>query len=69
MAMGLPEFTVGIEEEYQIIDPETRELTSYVQKFLEQGTSADRQLDVYDRTQSLEAVVDHLIEETRADCV
>jgi carboxylate-amine ligase len=37
MAMGLPEFTVGIEEEYQIIDPETRELTSYVQKFLEQG--------------------------------
>jgi carboxylate-amine ligase len=35
--MGLPEFTVGIEEEYQIIDPQTRELTSYVQKFLEQG--------------------------------
>ena len=35
--MALPEFTIGIEEEYQIIDPETRELTSYVQKFLEQG--------------------------------
>ncbi len=30
-------FTVGIEEEYQIIDPESRELTSYVQEFLEQG--------------------------------
>jgi carboxylate-amine ligase len=35
--MVLPEFTVGIEEEYQIIDPESRELTSYVQKFLDRG--------------------------------
>ena len=30
-------FTLGIEEEYQIIDPETRELTSYIQEFLERG--------------------------------
>jgi len=29
--------TIGIEEEYQIIDPATRELRSYVQRFLEQG--------------------------------
>jgi carboxylate-amine ligase len=29
--------TIGIEEEYQIIDPATRELRSYVQWFLEQG--------------------------------
>lgn len=29
--------TLGIEEEYQIIDPQTRELTSYVQQFLEHG--------------------------------
>jgi len=35
--MPLPEFTIGIEEEYQIIDPVSRELTSYVQKFLERG--------------------------------
>ncbi len=35
--MALPELTVGIEEEYQIIDPETRDLTSYVQKFLDRG--------------------------------
>jgi carboxylate-amine ligase len=35
--MKLPEFTIGIEEEYQIIDPESRELTSYIQEFLEQG--------------------------------
>ncbi len=35
--MALPPFTIGIEEEYQIIDPETRELRSYIQEFLEQG--------------------------------
>lgn len=29
--------TIGIEEEYQIIDPATRELRSYVQRFIEQG--------------------------------
>ncbi len=29
--------TLGIEEEYQIINPETRALTSYVQQMLEQG--------------------------------
>ena len=35
--MTLPKLTIGIEEEYQVIDPKTRELTSYVQEFLEQG--------------------------------
>lgn len=35
--MSLPELTIGIEEEYQIIHPGTRELTSYVQEFLDQG--------------------------------
>ncbi|UCH24565.1 MAG: carboxylate-amine ligase [Trueperaceae bacterium] len=29
--------TIGIEEEYQIIDPNTRELTSYVQQMLKDG--------------------------------
>lgn len=29
--------TIGIEEEYQIIDPETRELTSYVQQLMNTG--------------------------------
>lgn len=33
---GVP-LTVGVEEEYQIILPETRDLHSYVSKFLEQG--------------------------------
>lgn len=35
--MSIPQLTIGIEEEYQIIDPETRGLTSYIQEFLEQG--------------------------------
>ncbi len=35
--MGLPKLTIGIEEEYQIIDPESRELTSYVQELLNRG--------------------------------
>ncbi len=34
-----PSLNIGIEEEYQIIDPHTRELRSYVQQFLEQGTA------------------------------
>jgi carboxylate-amine ligase len=34
---ALPELTIGIEEEYQIIDPQTRELKSFIQEFLEQG--------------------------------
>ena len=35
--MSITPLTIGIEEEYQIIDPETRGLTSYIQEFLEQG--------------------------------
>jgi glutamate---cysteine ligase / carboxylate-amine ligase len=32
-----PSFTIGIEEEYQIIDPQTRELKSYITEMLEAG--------------------------------
>src|SRR5436190_7410085 len=35
--MTPPSLTIGIEEEYQIIDPQTRELRSYITQFLEQG--------------------------------
>jgi carboxylate-amine ligase len=35
--MSQSELTIGVEEEYQIIDPESRQLTSYIQEFLEQG--------------------------------
>jgi carboxylate-amine ligase len=32
-----PSFSIGIEEEYQIIDPQTRELKSYITQLLEDG--------------------------------
>ena len=32
--MQAPSLTLGIEEEYQIIDPETRELKSYITEIL-----------------------------------
>lgn len=35
--MYIPPLTIGIEEEYQIIDPETRSLTSYVQQLMNEG--------------------------------
>ncbi|GAB4570880.1 MAG: carboxylate-amine ligase [Anaerolineae bacterium] len=35
--MFTPPLTLGIEEEYQIIDPETRNLTSYVQQLMNHG--------------------------------
>ncbi len=35
--MKLEDLTIGIEEEYQIVDPKTGELTSFISEFLEQG--------------------------------
>lgn len=35
--MSLPNFTLGIEEEYQIVDPQTRELRSHISAMLEAG--------------------------------
>jgi carboxylate-amine ligase len=31
----LPAFTLGVEEEYQIIDPETRDLRSHLSKIVD----------------------------------
>jgi carboxylate-amine ligase len=42
----------------------SRSAVEYAARILEEGSSADRQLAVYERTGSLEAVVDHLIGET-----
>ncbi len=36
-------FTLGIEEEYQVIDPETRELRSYITQMLEDGRTVLRE--------------------------
>ncbi len=40
--MTLEDMTLGVEEEYQIIDPESRELTSYISEFLEKGKQVFR---------------------------
>jgi carboxylate-amine ligase len=42
MATQRPSLTVGIEEEYQIVDPETRELKSYITQFLDKGTRVSK---------------------------
>lgn len=36
--MNFKQFTLGIEEEYQIVDPQTRELRSHIQAIMEEGT-------------------------------
>ncbi len=36
-------FTIGIEEEYQVVDPETRELRSYITQILEKGQTILRE--------------------------
>ena len=35
--MKLPDFTLGIEEELQVIDPETRELRSHISQMFAAG--------------------------------
>ena len=37
MLKQLQNLTLGIEEEYQLIDPKTRELTSYITEIMEDG--------------------------------
>ena len=33
----MPDFTLGIEEEFQIIDPHTRELRSHITEMIDEG--------------------------------
>lgn len=43
----------------------TREI-AHVERVLREGTGADRQLAVWERTEELKSVVDHIVEETCA---
>jgi carboxylate-amine ligase len=61
LAMELLEFVDDV-----VDDLGSRWAVNYVHTILEQGTSADRQIAVYDRTNDLKAVVQHLVAETRA---
>lgn len=46
MPLRAPILSIGIEEEYQIIDPESRELKSYITQFLEGDHSVLRQREI-----------------------
>ncbi len=70
--MITPPLTLGIEEEYMIIDPETRELTSYVQEMLNRGHVVLGQNVKAEFMQSQIEVAGHVcqnIQEARADLI
>ncbi|GJM42923.1 MAG: putative glutamate--cysteine ligase 2 [Ardenticatenaceae bacterium] len=46
MSVPTPPLTMGIEEEYQIIDPETRNLHAYITEFLSQDQQRDVKLNL-----------------------
>jgi carboxylate-amine ligase len=65
-------FTVGIEEEYQIVDCETRELDSYITKMLDDGKTILREQVKPEMLQSTVEVgtnVCRTIDEARADLI
>ena len=68
-----PSLTMGIEEEYQIIDPETRELTSYITQFLEGDYSVLRQRtimpELHQSTIEIGTKACETIQETKADLI
>jgi carboxylate-amine ligase len=61
LALELLEFVDDV-----VDDLGSRAALQYVHTILEEGTSADRQLDVFRKTGDLKAVVQWLVEETRA---
>ena len=46
MNISKPPLTLGVEEEYQIIDPESRNLFSYISEFLSQDEERPKKLDL-----------------------
>lgn len=44
--MTQPSFNIGIEEEYQIVDPRTRELRSYITQMIEENTRTLMEIDI-----------------------
>ncbi len=46
MSMPTPPMTLGVEEEYQIIDPDSRNLHSYISEFLSQDEQRSKKLDL-----------------------
>lgn len=46
MSVPTPPLTLGVEEEYQIIDPKSRDLYAYISELLSQDQQASRSLDL-----------------------
>jgi len=61
LALELLEFVDDVVDELG-----SRKEVEYVHTVLTEGTSADRQLDVFRRTEDLTAVVKHIVQETKA---
>ncbi len=61
-------FTLGIEEEFQLVDCQSLQLCSCVSSVLEKGapygTGADRQIAVYEQNGDIHKVVELLMEQT-----
>jgi carboxylate-amine ligase len=65
-------FTIGIEEEYQVVDPQTRELRSYITQILERGSMILREQIKPELHQSMVEVGTHpcrTVQEARAEVV
>jgi carboxylate-amine ligase len=63
-----------LHEMLEFIAPEIDELGSgrevaHIERIMREGTGADRQLAVWERTGDIKAVVDHLVEETYEDLI
>ncbi len=63
--MDIKDLTIGIEEEYQIIDPESRELTSYISEILEKGATLFRDQVQPENLQSQVESVSHVCRNLR----
>jgi hypothetical protein len=68
-----PSLTIGIEEEYQIIDPETRELRSFITQFLdgERMIMVEREIkpELHQAMVELGTPVCHTLEQARDELV
>jgi carboxylate-amine ligase len=68
-----PSLNIGIEEEYQIIHPETRELTSYITKFLEGDSVMLREMqlkpELHQSMVELGSNVCESVKDARADLI
>ena len=73
MSVPMPPLTLGVEEEYQIIDPESRDLHSYITELLSQDRQRETRLNLMpELMQSQVEVGSHIcrnVKEVRAELV